>query len=49
VIGSEDEVVTATMDHGLRIHNMPASREAVLAAAERLPAVDEAAPPDTRA
>jgi predicted small metal-binding protein len=36
IVGGEDEVVAATMDHGQRIHNMPASREAVLQAAERL-------------
>lgn len=38
VVGPEDEVVTATIDHGQRVHNMVATREAVLAAAERLPA-----------
>jgi predicted small metal-binding protein len=32
VTGSEDEVVDATIDHGLRIHNMEATREQVLAA-----------------
>ena len=29
--GSLDEVVDATIDHGLRIHNMEATREQVLA------------------
>ena len=32
IIGSEDEVVDATIDHGRRIHNMEATREQVLAA-----------------
>ena len=36
VVGTEDEVVAATIDHGQRVHNMPGTREAVLAAAERL-------------
>ena len=36
VIGSEDEVVAATIDHGQRIHNMTATRDAVLASVERL-------------
>jgi uncharacterized protein len=47
--GSEDEVVAATLDHGLRVHNMPGTREDVLARAERIapqkaePAAGEAA------
>lgn len=31
--GAEDEVVAATIDHGRRLHNMDATREAVLAMA----------------
>ena len=31
VSGSMDEVVDATIDHGLRIHNMEATREQVVA------------------
>src|SRR5262245_11606631 len=34
--GPEDEVVEATLDHGLRVHNMGGTREDVLARAERL-------------
>ena len=34
--GSEDEVVAATLDHGLRVHNMGGTREEVLERAERL-------------
>lgn len=30
--GTLDEVVDATIDHGLRIHNMEATREQVVAA-----------------
>jgi len=33
VVGDEDEVVAATQEHGQRVHNMAASREAVLAMA----------------
>jgi predicted small metal-binding protein len=41
--GSEDEVVAATLDHGLRVHNMPGTREQVLERAERVaPAAPEA-------
>ena len=44
VIGSEDEVVDATIDHGRRIHNMVATRDQVLAAlhapADAAPATD---------
>ena len=42
--GPEDEVVAATLDHGLRVHNMGGTREDVLARAERVPA-----PADARA
>jgi predicted GNAT family acetyltransferase len=35
--GNEDEVVAATLDHGLRVHNMAGTREEVLERAERLP------------
>ena len=38
--GAEDAVVAATLDHGLRVHNMGGTREDVLQRAER---VDEAA------
>ena len=31
--GTEDEVVAATSEHGLRAHNMRASREEILAMA----------------
>ena len=31
--GTENEVVTATIEHGLALHNMAASREEVLAMA----------------
>jgi uncharacterized protein len=34
--GPEDEVVTATLDHGLRVHNMGGTREEVLERAERV-------------
>jgi hypothetical protein len=33
VVGSEEEVVPATQEHGRRVHNMPATREQVLAMA----------------
>jgi predicted small metal-binding protein len=32
-MGTEDEVVAATTDHGLRLHNMTPTREQVLAMA----------------
>jgi predicted small metal-binding protein len=32
--GTEDEVVAATIEHGLRIHNMGGTRDEVLARAE---------------
>ena len=31
--GTEDEVVAATIDHGVRVHNMTATRDDVLAMA----------------
>ena len=34
--GTEDEVVEATLDHGLRVHNMAGTREEVLQRAERV-------------
>jgi predicted GNAT family acetyltransferase len=34
--GSEDDVVAATLDHGLRVHNMAGTREEVLERAERV-------------
>lgn len=33
ISGTEDEVVAATGEHGLRVHNMRASREEILAMA----------------
>src|SRR5262245_29880953 len=41
--GPEDEVVAATLDHGLRVHNMGGTREDVLARAERVTPDDGAA------
>ncbi len=41
VVGTEDEVVPATQEHGRRTHNMSATREEVLAMAERAPAVGD--------
>jgi predicted small metal-binding protein len=32
VTGSLDDVVDATIDHGLRIHNMEATRDQIIAA-----------------
>jgi len=43
--GQEDEVVQATLDHGLRVHNMGGTREEVLERAERVEPA-EAAPAD---
>ena len=34
VVGTEDEIVPAVLDHGQRIHNMPGTREDVLANAK---------------
>lgn len=34
VVGTEDEVVPAVIDHGERIHNMKGTREQVLANAQ---------------
>ena len=42
--GPEDEVVAATLDHGLRVHNMGGTREQVLERAERLDAAPEPEP-----
>jgi len=36
VTGPEDEVVDAVIEHGRRLHNMTATREAVLANARRV-------------
>lgn len=38
VTGPEDEVVVAVIEHGQRLHNMTATREAVLANARRIEA-----------
>ena len=35
-VGTEDEVVEATLDHGLRVHNLAGTREEVLERAERI-------------
>jgi uncharacterized protein len=43
VVGTEEIVVPAVIDHGLRVHNMEGSREQVLANAERV--VDRVAEP----
>jgi predicted small metal-binding protein len=40
--GSENEVVAATQEHAGRVHNMDASREDILAQAERLAPATEA-------
>jgi predicted small metal-binding protein len=40
--GPEDDVVAATLDHGLRVHNMGGTREDVLQRAEHLDDVSEA-------
>jgi predicted small metal-binding protein len=34
ISGTEEEVVVAAQDHGLRVHNMETSREEVLALAK---------------
>jgi predicted small metal-binding protein len=34
VVGTEDEVVPAVIEHGLKLHNMQATREDVLARLE---------------
>jgi predicted small metal-binding protein len=36
VVGTEDEVVPAVLNHGLRVHNMGGTRADVLANAERV-------------
>jgi len=48
--GPEDEVVPATIEHGQRLHNMTATREAVLAMAVAGPTTTPAASttPDDR-
>ncbi len=48
VSGPEDEVVTATIDHGRRIHNMVATAEQVIAALHA-PAPADAAASSTEA
>lgn len=49
VVGTEDEVVPATQEHGRRTHNMSATREEVLAMADRVPADAGAARHDAAA
>ena len=34
VVGTEEEIVPAVLDHGQRVHNMPGTREDVLANAK---------------
>ena len=46
IIGSEDEVVEGTIDHGRRIHNMEATRNEVLAVLHAEPAAGGAIPED---
>jgi hypothetical protein len=41
VVGTEDEVVPATQEHGRRTHNMSATREEVLAMASGAPDVGD--------
>ena len=41
VVGTEDEVVPATQEHGRRTHNMSATREEVLAMADAVAAVGD--------
>jgi len=53
VVGTEEEVVAATQEHGRRVHNMAATREQVLDMAAADPAVGAtdpggADPADTR-
>jgi predicted small metal-binding protein len=43
-VGSEDEVVPATIEHGRRLHNMTATREDVLAMATAAPPTAAAGP-----
>jgi hypothetical protein len=44
ITGPTDDVVAATIDHGLRIHNMVATRADVLAALGKAAKPDEAQP-----
>lgn len=49
IVGTEDEIVDATQEHGRRLHNMASTREQVLAMA--VPASDAgepAAPPRSK-
>jgi predicted small metal-binding protein len=49
VVGTEEEVVPATQEHGRRVHNMAATRDQVLAMATSGPragAMDPADPAD---
>ena len=44
VVGTEDVIVPAVLDHGQRVHNMAGTREVVLANAKPVePATKEAA------
>lgn len=49
VTGPEDEVVDAVIEHGQRLHNMTATREAVLANARRVDAAPDEDPGKRRA
>jgi predicted small metal-binding protein len=40
--GTEDDVVVATIEHGVRLHNMTATRDEVLAMAVTTPEVNTA-------
>lgn len=45
VVGTEEQIVPAVLDHGQRVHNMPGTREEVLANAKAVePAADELEP-----
>ena len=43
-VGDIEATVTATIDHGRRVHNMTATRDDVLASAEWLEAVEKGGP-----
>jgi predicted small metal-binding protein len=44
VVGTADEIVAATMEHAVRVHNMTATREQVLAQAVPAPPDGDSAP-----
>jgi predicted small metal-binding protein len=49
VVGTEDEVVPAVLDHGERIHNMTGTREQVLANARPVDEPDPTKAPEPTA